>query len=211
MIYFDLETVPQDDIKDNLAWSQKMQNASKRGVDLEYSDAGLDGCFGKICAAAATTYVDGSWMSFSSAGTDELEIITGLLEYINEATVALMKRTSLCAFNGLGFDFPFLALRCLGNDVQLPVYLRTHGKKKWDLDHLVDPMEALKFTNWRGAASVSAVSHLLSIPTPKDDINGSQVWDCYLKGEHERIKTYCEKDVKNLAAIVKKLIKLGVM
>jgi len=36
----------------------------------------------------------------------------------------------------------------------------------------------------------------LGVPTPKDDIDGSEVYDVFLSGDLERIYKYCKKDVE---------------
>jgi predicted methyltransferase len=50
------------------------------------------------------------------------------------------------------------------------------------------------------------MAHVLGIPTPKDDIDGSQVANVYYEEKNiERIVTYCEKDVVTVAQILLKL------
>ena len=50
------------------------------------------------------------------------------------------------------------------------------------------------------------MAHVLKIPTPKDDIDGSQVAEVYYKEKNtDRIVTYCEKDVITVAQIVLRL------
>jgi hypothetical protein len=50
------------------------------------------------------------------------------------------------------------------------------------------------------------MAHVLGIPTPKDDIDGSQVANVYYEEKNiERIVTYCEKDVVTEAQILLKL------
>jgi predicted PolB exonuclease-like 3'-5' exonuclease len=47
------------------------------------------------------------------------------------------------------------------------------------------------------------LTHVLGIPSPKDDIDGSQVRDIYYEeNDLERIVTYCEKDVSAIAQIM---------
>jgi predicted PolB exonuclease-like 3'-5' exonuclease len=45
----------------------------------------------------------------------------------------------------------------------------------------------------------------MGIPTPKDDIDGSQVHENFHLGNIERIKTYCEKDVKTMIDLMYKV------
>ena len=47
---------------------------------------------------------------------------------------------------------------------------------------------------------------MFGIPTPKDDINGSQVGQVFwMDGDLERIATYCQKDVLTTARLYLKL------
>ena len=50
------------------------------------------------------------------------------------------------------------------------------------------------------------MAHVLGIPTPKDDIDGSQVAQVYYEEKNlDRIVIYCEKDVITIAQIVLRL------
>ena len=50
------------------------------------------------------------------------------------------------------------------------------------------------------------MAYVLNIPSPKDDIDGSQVADVFYKEKDiNRIAVYCEKDVVTVAQIILKL------
>jgi len=50
------------------------------------------------------------------------------------------------------------------------------------------------------------MAHVLGIPSPKDDIDGSQVRDVfYEENDMDRIISYCEKDTITVAQIILKL------
>ena len=50
------------------------------------------------------------------------------------------------------------------------------------------------------------MAHVLGIPSPKDDIDGSQVRDVfYEENDMDRIISYCEKDTITVAQILLKL------
>lgn len=50
------------------------------------------------------------------------------------------------------------------------------------------------------------MAHILGIPSPKDDIDGSQVRDVYyVDGDIDRIIEYCEKDTITVAQILLRL------
>lgn len=105
----------------------------------------------------------------------------------------------LCAHYGIGFDFPFMAKRFLINYLEIPAKLNSYGKKPWETDHL-DTKEIWKFGGYESAPLV-AIAAAFGLPSPKDDIDGSQVGEVYWAGGIERITTYCSKDVITLANI----------
>ena len=50
------------------------------------------------------------------------------------------------------------------------------------------------------------MAYVLGIPSPKDDIDGSEVRDVYYEENNvDRIITYCEKDTVTVAQIILKL------
>ena len=86
----------------------------------------------------------------------------------------------LCAHNGKEFDFPFIARRTLINKLQLPKLLDIAGKKPWEANHL-DTMQLWRFGDFKNYTSIKLLAALFNIPTPKDDIDGSQVANVYYK------------------------------
>jgi uncharacterized protein YprB with RNaseH-like and TPR domain len=110
----------------------------------------------------------------------------------------------LCAHNGKEFDFPFLARRMIILGLPLPNVLDTSGKKPWEVNHL-DTMELWKFGDYKSYTSLLLLATILGIPTPKDDIDGSMVWEVYWKEKNlKRIVTYCQKDVLTVAQILRR-------
>ena len=111
------------------------------------------------------------------------------------------KNIFLCAHNGKEFDFPYIARRMLVNDILIPRILDLHGKKPWEVQHL-DTMELWKFGDHKNYTSLELLTSIFNIPTPKDDIDGSEVWKVYWKERDlERIAAYCQKDVVAVAQI----------
>ncbi len=110
----------------------------------------------------------------------------------------------LCAHYGLGFDFPFICKRLLINGFEIPEALQTFGRKPWELTHL-DTKEIWKMGGYT-SAGLSNIAVALGIPTPKDDIDGSEVGRVYhVDGNLPRIIIYCNKDVITLANVFRKL------
>ena len=64
-------------------------------------------------------------------------------------------------------------------------------------------MELWKFGDYKNFTSLELLAATFNIPTPKDDIDGSQVWTVYWNEKDlERIKTYCQKDVVTVAQLI---------
>jgi hypothetical protein len=81
------------------------------------------------------------------------------------------------------------------NGIKIPALLNTAGKKPWEVKHL-DTMELWKFGDYKHYTSLDLLTYIFNIPTPKDDIDGSQVGSVYWnEGDLPRIVTYCQKDV----------------
>ena len=100
-----------------------------------------------------------------------------------------------CAHNGKEFDIPFLCRRILINGKKIPNILNVSGKKPWEIKHL-DTMELWKFGDFKNYTSLDLLSYVSNIPTPKDDMDGSQVAKVFYEDKDlERIIHYCEKDV----------------
>ena len=70
------------------------------------------------------------------------------------------------------------------------------------MPHL-DTLELWKFGDYKHYTSLKLLTHVLGIPSPKDDIDGSQVHEVFYKEKNiERIAAYCEKDVVAIAQII---------
>ena len=100
-----------------------------------------------------------------------------------------------CAHNGKEFDIPFLCRRILINEKKMPNILNVSGKKPWEIKHL-DTMELWKFGDFKNYTSLDLLTYVFNIPTPKDDMDGSQVAKVFYEDKDlDRIIQYCEKDV----------------
>ena len=63
-------------------------------------------------------------------------------------------------------------------------------------------MEMWRFGDYKRYTSITLLAALFNIPTPKDDIDGSQVAKIYWQDKNlERIKTYCQKDTLTVAQL----------
>ena len=111
----------------------------------------------------------------------------------------------LCGHNAKEFDFPYIARRMLILGIELPKPLELFNKKPWEVPHL-DTLHLWRFGDYKHYTSLKLMAHVLGIPSPKDDIDGSQVAGVYYKEKNlDRIVQYCEKDVITVAQVILKL------
>ena len=215
ILFLDIETVPCSqnfkdlDVTFQTLWSEKTAWQRKEEytpAEFYKLKAGVMAEFAKIiCISVGYLFIDNGENHFrikSFYGDDEKQIITDFNELLN--TQFNKKQHQLCAHNGKEFDFPFIARRTLINGLKLPALLDIASKKPWEVNHL-DTMELWKFGDYKHYTSIKLLAALFNIPTPKDDIDGSQVAGVYWNDKDlERIKKYCQKDTLTVAQLLLK-------
>ena len=201
VLFLDVETVPiKENFEDLSAPFQKLweeKTAWQRKDDTSPSEyykikGGIMAEFAKIiCISVGYLFKEKGKNHFrikSFYGDDEKQIITDFNILLNAQFNK--KEHQLCAHNGKEFDFPFIARRTLINGLKLPSLLDIAGKKPWEINHL-DTMELWRFGDYKNYTSIKLLAALFDIPTPKDDIDGSQVAGIYYQEKDlERIKIY---------------------
>lgn len=135
-------------------------------------------------------------------GDNEQEIIEGFWKALN----ALFSRApglKLVGHNVIGFDMPLILRKFVKYGLTIPRQLMLHDIKPWE-SCLVDTAKIWKFGSWTGAP-LGLLCTSLGIPSPKNDLAGHMVTDAYWNNnELERIKDYCEGDVKATANVILK-------
>lgn len=214
ILFLDIETVPEHASHDELdgekkkLWELKTQYKRKEEFTAEeyYEHAGIWAEFGKIVCISVGyfSFRDGDRKFRTTTFFGEEEAI--LKDFKNLLETHFNKpQHLLCAHNGKEFDFPYIARRMLIHGISLPGKLDLFGKKPWEVAHL-DTLELWKFGDYKHYTSLKLLTNVLGIPSPKDDIDGSQVRNVfYDDNDIPRICTYCEKDVVAIAQIVLRL------
>lgn len=218
VMVLDVETVPQkksfhelDDTWKAL-WEKKMKYKipeDKTGGDV-YDQAGIYAEFGKIvCISCGVFTKDNTFRIKSFYGDDEKVLIEEFSEMLNKNLSA--EENYLCAHNGKEFDFPYIARRCIINGLKIPEILDNSGKKPWEIKNL-DTMDMWKFGDYKSYTSLILLAGALGIKSPKDDIDGSDVWRIYWeKNDLKRIVKYCQKDVVTVAQILLRFKRLELL
>lgn len=118
--------------------------------------------------------------------------------------------------NVMEFDLRFLLQRSIILGVE-PTWKRFQelGKKPWEMIKylsfarynnlpIFDTMH--EWSNW--GSHKTGLEHLalaLGIPSPKDGIDGSEVWNFYQAGKVKEICDYCMRDVETTRAVYKRM------
>jgi 3'-5' exonuclease len=213
ILFLDIETVPEQPVFSSLndakkeLWEQKSQyQRGEISAEDFYERAGIWAEFGKIiCISVGYFTFQGDIRQFrvTSFYGDEVKILKDfknlLIAHFSHA------KHLLCAHNGKEFDFPYIARRMIINHIELPYKLNLFGKKPWEVPHL-DTLEMWKFGDYKNYTSLKLLTNVLGIPSPKDDIDGSQVYRIfYEENGLDRIITYCEKDTVAVAQVFLRL------
>ena len=212
VLFLDIETVPQKgywsevpEITKEL-FSKKTAYQRKEEITPEdfYERAGIWAEFGKIICISVAYFTnvtqERNLRVTSFSGDNEKQILIDFKQLLE--THFNKPYHVLCAHNGKEFDFPYIARRMIIHQIELPAKLNLFGKKPWEVPHL-DTMELWKFGDFKHYSSLQLLTSILGIPSPKDDIDGSEVARTYYKDKNlERIVSYCEKDTIAVAQLL---------
>lgn len=214
LLFLDIETVPETKYYSDLSedkqklWDSKSKYQRKEDYSPEdfYDRAGIWAEFGKIICISVGYFTEvNSVRRFrvTSFYGDEHGL---LLEFKALIETHFSKPNHLlCAHNGKEFDFPYIARRMVIHKISLPLKLNLFGKKPWEVPHL-DTLELWKFGDFKHYTSLKLLTSVLGIPSPKDDIDGSEIFRVYYEEKNvERIVTYCQKDTIAVAQVILRL------
>ena len=233
MLFLDIETTAQYETLEDLKkfgkglydlWLQKADQiklyekdkAELSDEEFYQSNASLHPEFGKIVTISiGQIQFDEIGMPSASRiksfyGEDESQLLT---EFNQTMSAVFNKNVNvkLTGHNIKKFDAPWIIKRCLINGIIPTAKLHLQKQKPWE-NCLLDTLEVWKFGGYSGA-SLGILCHVLEIPTPKDDISGSEVNRVYWQEESglERIKNYCEKDVLATMNIMLKISNMPIV
>ncbi len=215
VLFLDIECVSGKptfaDLDENMQYLWKLKSASvlkRYGEEINDEDAaqayadkaGIYAEFGKIiCISVGIVFRDKDknlqLRLKSFAAHDEKQ----LLEDFNKMLAQYYpdpNKMYFCGHNIREFDIPYMCRRMIINYVPLPPTMNIAGKKPWETKHLIDTLTQWKFGDYKSWTSLKLLAGVLGFPSPKDDIDGSEVGRVYWSEKDlQRIGIYCEKDV----------------
>lgn len=215
ILFLDIETVSEqksyDDLSDQfkMLWGIKAKQIARSQEPLEEEEiadmytekAGIYAEFGKIvCISVGLLYHNREENKLmvrlkSFADKDEAKLLSNFATMLNQHYKNPNKH-GLCGHNIREFDIPYTCRRMIVNKVALPALLQVGGKKPWETKYMIDTMELWKFGDYKSYTSLKLLAATLGFPSPKDDIDGSEVGRVFWEEDDlDRIAVYCEKDV----------------
>lgn len=190
-------------------WNSKRIEEGKESVDKPdwwwEQKAHLHPEFCKIVCVSYGYFNKGEFIIKSIYGEDErklLEPIPALFDKVNSSGYYL------CGYAILRYDLPYLSKRLMANGFRPPKNLNVYGKKPWDVEVFDLPSVWGQGCNQESYTPFELACAAVGIVSSKDDLSGSEVAGAFYKGEIERIKDYCEKDVLKTKELAVKLIDL---
>lgn len=222
-LYFDIETIPTSnkDVMDNiLAGISAPGNYTKPETiakwmdenvptifDKELRKTALDGLYGEIISIAWA--IDDNPVDVIYRGNEidkEADVLTGFLYEINNVKDGRGNRGVISKWIGhyiCGFDLRFLWQRCVINGIKPEVKI-PYDAKPWDSNVFDTKIAWTGASQYSGAGSLDALA-LVMFGEGKGEINGSNVYDYWMRGEYKMIADYNKKDVEMCRNLYKKM------
>ena len=226
LIFIDIETVMSEEKFSDLStrfqdlWIAKCERVGLK-LDTELlpedahqklweNNAALYPEFLKIvCVSIGYYEPNGKFKTQTYINGGEKGILLSVYEKLSE-----LSGNKLIAHKGNNFDYPVLIKRYIINKLQIPQKLWNFDKKPWEVG-LLDTAQIWKFNGGgsNNAASLDLLAGSFGLPSPKQDVKGSDVYKYYynvggIYGENgiEKIGKYCANDVITLSNIVNSII-----
>ena len=193
------------------AWESKEGRHCPEDVTRQqhfFNRAGIFAEFGKIVCISVGYFLkdnkNADKLNFrikSFSGREEKPILEGFIELLNHPHFNTPE-VGLAGHNIKEFDVPYICRRALVNGLILPKILDISGRKPWETN-FVDTMNLWKFGDYKNYTSLALLTTLFGLPTPKDDIDGSEVGAVFWhQDDVDRITRYCQKDVLAVAQLL---------
>lgn len=216
MLLIDIETVSQysDFNAMPVVWKKLWSDKIDRLLTIDETPelfypkrAAIMAEFGKIICISAGYFInDNGKLRLrvkSFYGHDEKVLLQNVIASFSQWQNS-KKVSAFCGHNIKEFDVPYLCRRMLVNGIPIPSYLDFQSMKPWDTN-IIDTLQLWKFGDFKNYTSLNLLATCMNIPSPKDDIDGSQVGQVYWQeNDISRIANYCQKDVVTVAQLILK-------
>jgi 3'-5' exonuclease len=213
ILFIDIETVSQSKSYEELPervqhiWEKKHSTSpilNQFSVEESYTQkAAIFSEYGKIICISVGMYdkTNDEFRLKSFFGKKEKNLLSDFENFCS----GLKRKFIFCGHNIKEFDIPYLCRRLLINQISIPKSLDFQDKKPWEIE-MIDTLQLWKFGDYKNYTSLETLTTIFDIPTPKNDIDGSQVGGVYwIEDNLERIVTYCQQDVIAVIQLYRKI------
>ncbi len=214
LFLIDIETVSEARNYDSLneewkdLWNEKIHKALPEKISAEEFyplRAGIMAEFAKVvCISIGYFRTENNSLSLrvkSFYSENEKDILEQFIQTLYHL-YSFNNKWTFTGHNVKEFDIPFLCRRILINGLPIPVFFDFQNMKPWETP-IIDTLHLWRFGDYKHYTSLKLLAAALGVPSPKDDIDGSQVGAVYWEEKNlQRIAFYCQKDVATVANII---------
>jgi len=215
-LYLDIETIPSERARERLCAGVKPPGSMKKAdtiakweaeekpeaIDKAFRGGSLDACFGEILVIGYAIDDGPVIMLAQGLPTEHVTEAALLGAFITAINNQFGNQPwTIVAHNGLGFDVPWIWRRCIANGLRPPSGWpapSTAGYKANVYD------TSAEWAGFRERVSLDSLCFALGLEG-KGDVDGSQVYDMYARGEVAAIVDYCLSDVEKLRLVHKRM------
>ncbi len=207
ILFLDIETIPGGEkAKSYFETHMKQPKGAKTFEELKkweqeekpkiiresFEKTSLSGDFGQIVCIACIKERDNHLEKMIFRG-DEKNLIQEFWEFCRDVNLFV-------GHNILDFDLKFISKRCILYGIKPTVRINFARYRR---DMVFDTM--WEWENWSARISLDKLAYILSLPTSKTDMDGSQVYEYYKKGRIDEICEYCMRDTELVRKIYRKI------
>jgi len=214
-LYLDIETLPAGEDKQaalKLLFEKRRAKKGKKENDGDQTDfeqyllgTSFDGSFGRIlCIAYA---IDDGPVEVLDGSEDEAKMLEEFWEMVGSISKPSANPNwpdygvQFIGHNVMDFDLRFIYQRSIINRVKPAYDLNFARYRNYPV---YDTMK--EWVKWANSnIGLEHIALALGIPTPKDGIDGSQVYDFYKAGKIKEICEYCKRDVECTREVYKRM------
>ncbi len=196
-LFLDIETIPAHEDSHAALKAIFEKKKYKEKIDFEQFLLGtsFDGSFGRIlCIGYAenddeTKVLDGS--------QNEAEMLQCFWDIARDKNLFV-------GHNVMDFDLKFIFQRSIILGVKIPKKHREMSFARYRNNPIFDTMH--EWSKWgNNKVGLEQLALSMGIPTPKEGIDGSQVYDFFKAGKINDILEYCKRDVETTRLIYKRM------
>ena len=178
-------------------WEHEM--AATKAVEVatgKWRKTALNGGYGQVLIIGYAIGDNTPETLQQTEGFSEAQLLTAFFADLENRINASHGHHAAVTFIGhnIEWDLRFLYHRCVIHGIKPSLQL-LHSRYS---NNIFDTMQA--WAGYSNRISLDELCKILNIPTPKDGIDGSQVWDFVQAGRIEEVAAYCRRDVEAVRA-----------